>query len=152
MSRILCLDYGEKSTGVAVSDETKTIAQSLTTVIHKSESELISIVAKLVVKYDVDLIVIGLPLSLSGKPSTRSERVRRFASKLARALHLPVELFDERLSTRYAERVYAEVHGRHFRSESSELSPIDRIAATIILEDYLALLRKGRRTVYGEEL
>jgi putative Holliday junction resolvase len=83
MPRILCLDYGEKRTGVAVSDETRTIAQSLTTIYHHNETELIAAVAKLVKQYEVDLIVIGLPLSLSGKPSTRSEKIRHFASRLA---------------------------------------------------------------------
>lgn len=150
MPRILCLDYGERRTGVALSDETKTIAQSLTTINHKSDEELIAAISRLAQQHEVDLIVIGLPLSLSGKPSTRSEKIRRFASRLAKTLHLPVELFDERLSTRYAERVYAEVHGRNFRPDTS--SPIDHIAATIILEDYLELLKRGRKQATAPEL
>lgn len=151
MARILCLDYGERRTGVAISDETKTIAQSLTTIIYQSESELITEVGKLVNKYDVDLIVIGLPISLSGKPSTRSERIRQFAAKLAKRLHLPVELFDERFSTVSAQHTYAEVYGKSGRRPGIEYrgpnsAPIDRIAATIILENYLNLInpRKSR--------
>jgi|UniRef100_A0A7V3PT53 putative Holliday junction resolvase len=150
MPRILCLDYGEKRTGVAVSDETRTIAQSLTTIYHHNETELIAAVAKLVKQYEVDLIVIGLPLSLSGKPSTRSEKIRHFASRLARQLHLPVELFDERLSTHYAEQVYTEVRGHPFRNRHGANSPLDRIAATIILEDYLNWIQRCQKGMKGE--
>ncbi len=152
MPRILCLDYGEKRTGVAVSDETRTIAQSLTTIHHATDEELVTAVGKLGKRYNVDLIVIGLPISLSGKPSTRSERIRRFASRLAKSLHLPVELFDERFSTSYAQKVFAESTGRPLRRTDTVNSPLDRIAATIILEDYLALLKRTRRHSYPDEL
>lgn len=145
MPRILCLDYGERRTGVAVSDETRTIAQSLLTIIHHNNEELIAAVSRLVKQYEIDLIVIGLPLSLSGKPSTRSEKIRQFASRLARTLHLPVELFDERLSTRYAQQVYTQVHGIPYRHHPGDKSPLDRIAATIILEDYLNWIKRCHR-------
>ncbi len=145
MSRILCLDYGERRTGVAISDETKTIAQSLTTIVHQNETELITAVAQLVAKYEVDLIIIGLPLSLSGKPSTRSEKIRAFAERLAKRVHLPVELFDERFSTDTAQATYAEVYGKPHRGSTfchrKTKCPIDRIAATIILKNYLASLQ-----------
>ncbi|MEO0071292.1 MAG: Holliday junction resolvase RuvX [candidate division WOR-3 bacterium] len=142
MGRILCLDYGERRTGVAISDETKTIAQSLTTIAHQSESELIATLGKLVNKHNVELIVIGLPLSLSGKPSTRSEMVRKFGAKLGKRLHLPVELFDERFSTVSAQHTYAEFYntprrGAKTKDRGPSSAQIDRIAATIILENYL---------------
>jgi putative Holliday junction resolvase len=152
MPRILCLDYGEKRTGAAVSDETRTIAQSLTTIHHYNEEELLAAIAKLVKQYEVDLIVIGLPLSLSGKPSSRSEKIRRFASRLAKRLHIPVELFDERLSTRYAQRVFAEVSGRPLHPHTASESPLDRIAATIILEDYLAFIQRTQKHIHTPEL
>ncbi len=142
MPRILCLDYGEKRTGIAVSDETRTIAQSLTTIHHTTDEELLIAVGKLVKRYEVDLIVVGLPISLSGKPSTRSEKIRRFASRLARSLHIPVELFDERFSTSYAQRIFVESAGRPLRRIDVASSAIDRIAATIILENYLNFLRQ----------
>ncbi|MGC8797965.1 MAG: Holliday junction resolvase RuvX [candidate division WOR-3 bacterium] len=152
MPRILCLDYGEKRTGVAVSDETRTIAQSLTTITHRNDEDLMVKIRHLIQKYNIDLIVIGLPLSLTGKPSTRSEKIRRLASRLARHLHLPVELFDERLTTRYAEQIYAEVHGRQYRNQSGPDSPIDRIAATLILENYLNWVQSCRRRPDVENL
>jgi len=152
MPRILCLDCGERRTGIAISDETRTISQSLTTINHQSDEELIAAVRQLVKQHDVDLIVIGLPLSLSGKPSTRSEKIRLFASRLAKRLHLPVELFDERLSTTYAQKIYTEVHGKPWHRSGPAQSPLDRIAATIILEDYLALLKRTQKHIRTPEL
>jgi putative Holliday junction resolvase len=144
MSRILCLDLGERRTGVAISDETRTIAQSLTTLSHKTDKELITAIQRLSNNYNVGKIVIGLPLSLSGKPSTRSEKIRQFAHKLSVNLALPVELFDERFSTTRAQEIYTEVTGRRFRPTNNRrrtaTHPIDRIAATVILENYLAQL------------
>ena len=149
MPRILCLDIGEQRTGVAISDETCTIAQSLGTIAHKTETELITTVRRLITEHAVKKIVIGLPLSLSGKPSTRSEKIRHFAAKLKTKLSLPVELWDERFSTNYAEKIYAEVTGRRFRRNATRtrypISPIDRIAATVILENYLENVRSRRR-------
>ncbi len=142
MFRILCLDLGERRTGVAISDETRTIAQSLTTISHKNPEELITVLKRISADYNVGRIVIGLPLSLSGKPSTRSEKIRQFALRVSKELSLPVELFDERFSTNRAHDTYTEVTGRRFRPPATRrrqaTSPIDRIAATIILENYLA--------------
>lgn len=147
MSRILCLDLGERRTGVAISDETHTIAQSLTTINHRSEEELITAVRQLIKTYQVTLVVIGLPLSLSGKPSTRSEKIRIFARRLEKKIYpIPINLFDERLTTDAARQIYTEVHGRPFRrhlpGQKHPDSPLDRIAATIILENYLARNRE----------
>lgn len=149
MPRILCLDIGERRTGVAISDETGTIAQSLGTILHKTDTELITTVRRLVIEHAVKEIVIGLPLSLSGKPSARSEKIRHFAAKLKTELPLSVELFDERLSTNYAQKIYAEVTGRRFHRNATRtrcpISPIDRIAATVILENYLENVQSRRR-------
>ncbi|OYD16834.1 Holliday junction resolvase RuvX [candidate division WOR-3 bacterium JGI_Cruoil_03_51_56] len=146
MGRILCLDIGEKRTGVAVTDETKTIAQGLRTIEHKGQNQLIEEIKRLMSEYEPELIVIGRPLSLSGKPSTRSEMVRRFSTKLGKLLKLPIELFDERYSTTRANRVLEQAYGGPRRRQMppatgrtrSRKMAVDRIAATIILEDYLA--------------
>jgi putative Holliday junction resolvase len=146
MGRILCVDYGERHTGVAVSDPTRTIAQAVPTIHHASERELLEALKRLIGEQEVDEIVLGLPVSQSGKPSARSEQVRAFADALARATGLPVTPFDERFSTVRANEVLEEVRG------GRDLAPgrrpatgknrkrreaVDRIAATIILEDFL---------------
>ena len=153
MGRILCIDYGERHTGVAVSDPTRTIAQALPTIHHATESELLEALKRLIAKQEVDEIVIGLPVSQSGKPSRRSEQVRSFAGQLRKATGLSVETFDERFATARAIEVLEEAGGRR------ELAPgrraatgrdrkrreaVDRIAATIILEDYLVENSKGQ--------
>ncbi len=143
MSRILCLDYGERRTGVAVSDETRTIAQGLPTLVCRNEQELFAAVRQLITEYAVAEIVVGLPVSLSGKPSTRSERIRTFAARLAQMSSLPVRLLDERFTSVMARRVLDEAQRRPDSSHQKRHTrpgpsgDTDRIAATIILEDYL---------------
>ena len=147
MGRILCIDYGERHTGVAVSDPTRTIAQALPTIHHATESELLESLKRLIVEQKVDEVVIGLPVSQSGKPSRRSEQVRSFAGQLKKATGLPVVTSDERFSTARAIEVLEETRGsREFvpgrraatGTDKKRREAVDRIAATIILEDYLA--------------
>jgi putative Holliday junction resolvase len=150
--RILCVDYGERHTGVAVSDETRTIAQGLPSIHHENEQRQIEAIRKLVAEHAVDEVVVGLPISQSGRPSTRSEQVKAFATRLTAATGLPVVPFDERFSTMRANDVLEEAYGggRHEPGRrpatgrnKKRKEAVDRIAATIILEDYLAArLRK----------
>lgn len=151
MPRILCIDYGERHTGVAVSDETKTIAQGLPTIHHRSIHEQIDAVKRLIARHDVDEIVVGLPMGRSGKPSSRSRQVSGFVDMLAEMTALPVRTFDERFSTVRANEVLEEAYGRSdTRSRNrppatgtaqKRRAAADKIAATIILEDYLASRR-----------
>jgi putative Holliday junction resolvase len=151
MGRILCIDYGERHTGVAVSDPTRTIAQALPTIHHSTESELLAALKRLIAEQDVDEIVIGLPVAQSGKPSRRSEQVRSSAGQLKKATGLPVTMGDERFSTTRAIEVLEEAGGgRHLAPgkraatgrNKKRREAVDRIAATIILEDYLFARRR----------
>jgi putative Holliday junction resolvase len=147
MGRILCVDYGERHTGVAISDPTRTIAQAVPTIHHSTERELLEALKRLIREQEVDEIVIGLPVSQSGKPSARSEQVRAFADALASATGLPVTPFDERFSTVRANEVLEEIRGGRALApgrrpatgrDRKRREAVDRIAATIILEDFLA--------------
>jgi putative Holliday junction resolvase len=148
MGRVLCIDFGTRRTGVAVSDPTRTIAQGLPTIEHKDERHLLKALLRLVAEQEADLVVFGLPLSQSGKASRRSEMVRSFAGQFAKAAGLPVEFHDERFSTARAARVletacFDHELDVHHQPRVSHGAPkhkraVDRIAATIILEDYLA--------------
>ncbi len=153
MGRILCIDYGERHTGVAVSDPTRTIAQALPTIHHATERELLEALKRFPVAQEVDEIIIGLPVSQSGKPSRRSEQVRSFAGQLKKATGLPVRTFDERFSTARAIEVLEETRGKRDLApgrraatgrDKKRREAVDRIAATIILEDYLAEKSKGQ--------
>jgi len=150
MGRILCIDYGERHTGVAVSDPTRIIAQALPTIHHATENELLEALKRLIIAQEVDEIVIGLPVSQSDNPSRRSEQVRSFSGQLKKATGLPVTTFDERFSTARAIEVLEETRGRRELApgrraatgkDKKRREAVDRIAATIILEDYLASRR-----------
>ncbi len=145
MARILCLDIGERHTGVAVTDQTQTIARSLPTIHHQDQNALLAAVVKLLSTIKVSQIVVGLPLSLSGNPTSRSDKVTRFSRRLGKTTGIPVELFDESLSTVTANKVLNQTLSPRRRVEQpatgrskKRKDAVDRVAATIILQQWLA--------------
>jgi putative pre-16S rRNA nuclease len=121
--RILALDYGIARTGCAISDPTGTLARPLP-VIEPSE---VRSVAELVSEFDVDRVVVGLPLHLSGEEGSQAEITRTFCDELEAVLDVPVETFDERLTTRMAEASRRE----------GATAAADSLAAAHLLESYL---------------
>jgi putative Holliday junction resolvase len=121
--RILALDYGIARTGCAISDPTGTLARPLP-VIEPSEARS---VADLVRELDVARVVVGMPLHLSGEEGTQAEITRTFCEELRAVLEVPVETFDERLTTRMAEAS---------RREGASAAA-DSLAAAHLLESYL---------------
>ncbi len=147
MGRILCIDYGLRRTGLAISDPTRTIASALATIEHRDETMLINQLKLIVTEQEIDEIVLGLPLSQSGRPSQRSTQVTAFGSRLARVFKLPVHYCDERYSTLRAQAILDEVYGdpvprrgrppRHVPGVKRKKQSLDRIAAVLILQDFL---------------
>ena len=140
--RILGLDVGERRIGIAVSDPDRRFALPLNSVDRKQGNELQAI-DEVVRADDVDELVVGLPLSLSGDSGRQAETTKAFAQELERHLGLPVHFWDERLSTREAERLVSDEHrsgssGRR-RAERSRVTAADTdaLAASIILQAYL---------------
>lgn len=134
--RIMGLDYGSKTVGVAMSDALLITAQPLETIVRKSEDKLRQTLARieeLVTQYQVDTIVLGLPLNMDDSIGERAEKALAFKEMLARRTQLPVIMQDERLSTVEASEVLAEmgVPGREMKAY------VDKIAASYILQDYL---------------
>lgn len=134
--RILGLDYGSKTVGVALSDATCLIAQPLETIERKQENKLRQTYARieaLVVEHDVDKIVLGLPKMMNNTEGPRVQATREFAENLERRTGLPIIFEDERLTTVEANRILEEtgvcVSGRK--------EHIDKMAAAIILQSYL---------------
>jgi len=127
--RVLALDYGSARCGCAVSDATGTIATPLEPVLRPGTKRGMLALAKLVEDCEVERVVVGLPLSLSGADSEQTRETRAFAERLGRRLgeSVPVELHDERFTTRLAQR-----DGRE--AEASE----DSRAAAHLLESWLA--------------
>jgi putative Holliday junction resolvase len=120
--RILALDHGSARVGAAVSDPTETLATPLGVVEPDPAA-----VERLVGECEAELIVVGLPVSLSGEEGSQAEAARAFAGELEKRLHVPVETYDERLTTRLAESSAREGAG----------APPDALAAAHLLESYL---------------
>ena len=103
--RVLALDYGSARCGCAVSDPTGVLATPIEPVSSPRSRRGLARLRALVAELGVERIVVGLPISLAGGDSTQTAETRRFAAMLERELPVPVELYDERLTTRLAERI-----------------------------------------------
>ena len=134
--RIIGLDYGTKTVGVAVSDALGLTAQGVETVTRKEENKLRQTLARIeaiIEEYQVTKIVVGLPKNMNNTLGERAEACKDFAEKLERRTGLPVVMWDERLSTVSAEQVLMESGVRR----ENRKAVIDKIAASIILQSYL---------------
>ena len=131
--RILALDIGERRIGVAVSDPSGTLATSVSVIKRRSRREDFAAVAELVRRYGVEKVIVGLPRSMDGTIGPQARRVERYAAALAKALDVPVVLWDERLSTVSAERLMREAG----LGEEERRARVDAVAAAVILQDYL---------------
>ncbi len=131
MGRIAAIDYGLKRIGIALSDANKKIALPLTTV-EGGKKAIANISAALKGK-EIEMILIGLPLLMSGKKGDMAESVEKFAKLLEAHFNIPVVLRDERLSSKHADAGLREISlNRKERSEK-----IDMVAATFMLQSYL---------------
>jgi putative Holliday junction resolvase len=142
---ILAIDYGQKRLGLALSDERRLASHPFETWTRTNRRRDLARLRELVRQKGVSRIVVGLPLHLDGTPSEMSEEARRFAARVEKALGLPVELMDERLSSWEAYETMAAAgagkrsgRGPTERTGKSQQPALDKIAAAIILRDYLA--------------
>ena len=137
MGRILAIDYGRARTGLAVSDPLQMIAGGLATVPTK---ELERFIADYLSREEVSTIVLGKPMQMNGEPSETWRYIEPLARRL-QAAHPSVEVtfYDERFTSVLAHR--AMIDGGMKKSDRRNKAVVDKIAATIILEDYLQLRR-----------
>ncbi|MCY1042624.1 Holliday junction resolvase RuvX [Corallococcus sp. bb12-1] len=145
--RTFGLDYGTKTIGVAVSDGLGLTAQTVTTVRRASIKADLAELSRLVKEYEVTRIVLGLPLNMNGSEGPRAEASRRFADVLGQSLGLPVELWDERLSTVAAQRTLLEADV----SRAKRREVIDQLAAQFILQGWLDAHRAPVEEGYDPE-
>ncbi len=134
--RIIGLDYGTKTVGVAVSDSLGITAQAVETITRKEENKLRQTLARieaLIDEYNVEEIVVGLPKNMNNTIGERAEACRDFADKLERRTGLPVIMWDERLTTVSADNVLKECGVRR----ENRKAVVDKIAAVFILQGYL---------------
>ena len=143
--RIMGLDYGSKTVGVAVSDPLGLTAQGIETICRKEENKLRKTLARieeLVKEYEVEKIVLGLPKHMNNDLGERAEKSLEFQEMLMRRTGLEVVMWDERLPTASAERTLIESQVR--REDRKKY--VDKIAAVFILQGYLdALSFKSRQ-------
>ena len=132
--RVAALDVGEARIGVAVSDELGITAQPLGVVRRVGGRRDLEALEQLLAPYAPGRLVVGLPLEMRGSEGPQAARVRAFAEKAAAHLALPLEFWDERLTTVAAERTLLEADvSRRRRREV-----VDKLAASLILQGYLA--------------
>lgn len=133
MSRVLAIDYGEKRTGIAVTDSLKIIASALTTV---ETTALWEFLQTYLTKEDVDTIVLGLPLRLNNELSAIEPKIQKLQRKIAHDFpQIKVERQDERFTSKLA--VNAMIAGGMKKKDRKIKGNLDKISATIILQDYL---------------
>ena len=134
--RIMGLDYGSKTVGVAISDPLGITAQGIETIERKEENKLrrtLARIEELAKEYEVEKIILGFPKNMNNTIGERGEKTLEFKEMLERRTGLPVIMWDERLTTVEAERTLIESHVRR----ENRKKYIDKIAAVFILQGYL---------------
>jgi putative holliday junction resolvase len=131
--RVLALDLGKRRIGLALSDELGVTAQGLETLERKNIRTDLARLAETIAEHNVSRILIGNPMHMSGQEGRQAEHAREFGARLQAATGLPVDFWDERLTTVEAQRV--------LRSSGISIEKrakaVDRLAAVILLESYL---------------
>lgn len=130
--RVLGIDLGQERVGLAISDQSGILAQPLA-VLPAREDVLWPRLQAVVEEFGVTAVVVGLPLNMNGSRGPQAERAELFAREAEERLHLPVHLWDERLTTRVAERALIETGLSRRRRHGI----VDKVAAVIILQGYL---------------
>lgn len=141
--RIMGLDYGSKTVGVAISDPLGITAQGIETIERKEENKLRQTLARieaLVKEYEVEKIVLGFPKHMNNTIGDRAEKSLELKAKLEKRIGIPVIMWDERLTTVEAERTLIESNVRR----ENRKKYIDKIAAVFILQGYLDSLSMGQ--------
>lgn len=136
MERIMGLDVGDKTIGVAISDLLGLTAQGLTTIRRESKVKDYGALEEIMKEYDIKKVVVGLPKNMNGTIGPQGEKTINFAKKLKNKFDVEIIYQDERLSTKAAEQMLIEGNVRRNKRKAV----IDKVAATIILQTYLEMI------------
>ncbi len=132
--RILALDVGDKRIGVAISDELEIAAHSLTTIHRTDQIRDMAGIKQIIEDYNVQEIVVGMPVMMNGSMGIQADKVSKFVYVLKNEVTIPVVFMDERLSTRFVEKVLIDADV----SRRKRGKVIDKLAAVVILQDYMS--------------
>lgn len=135
MERIMGLDIGDKTIGVAISDLLGFTAQGLTTIRRESNVKDYAALEEIMEEYNIKKVVVGLPKNMNGTIGPQGEKTIKFATKLKNKYNIEIIYQDERLTTVSAERVLIEGNVRREKRKNV----IDKVAATFILQSYLEM-------------
>lgn len=138
--RILGLDVGQKTIGVAISDPLGFTAQGITTIRREKKVKDVEEVKKICKEYNVETIVIGLPKNMDNSIGFAGEKIMEFSELIKEEIDIPIEFWDERLTTVAAHRAMLEAD----LSRGKRKKIVDKIAATYILQGYLDRLSNMR--------
>lgn len=138
--RIMALDVGSRTIGIACSDALLMTAQGIETIRRTSLENDFNRLRELISEYEVHELVVGMPKNMNGTKGDRAEKTEEFVEKMKAVIDLPVTFWDERLSTVMAERqlIAADV------SRKKRKGVIDKMAAVVILQGYLDRLQFGK--------
>lgn len=131
--RVLGLDVGLRRIGMAVSDPLGITAQGIETLQRRNKRLDLAALESVIHEYDVQEIVVGLPLRMSGQEGTQSGKIQAFAEDLRKRFHLPIHLWDERLTSVEANRLLRETD----LSIEKRAKAVDRMAAILILQGWM---------------
>lgn len=138
MKRIMGIDYGDARTGVALSDLLCTIVGSTSVIRSRNTEKALEDIVRIARDNDVGQIVVGLPKNMDGTEGARAALCREFAAKLEAAAGIPVVMWDERRTTVEAHNILSQ-HNYHGKKRKET---VDAVAASLILEGYLAFLSR----------
>jgi putative holliday junction resolvase len=137
--RVLGLDVGSRTIGIAISDPLWITAQGLETIRRQNKRKDFEQLAKIIRDYEVAEIVVGYPLRLSGTEGVQSEKMQAFAEVLRKHFQIPVHLWDERLTSSQAHRILREAEV----SIEKRGKAVDRMAAMLILQSWMEAQASG---------
>ena len=132
--RIMGIDFGDVKIGIAITDQLKIISYPYYTIDRKKTPDYISEIKKIILDKNIDTVVVGLPLTLSGNESSQTKKTQKFIFKLENSVDAIVYSFDERLSSKEAERYLKK---QNIKTGCNK-EKIDQIAASIILDNFLS--------------
>ncbi len=135
MGRIIAIDYGEKRTGIATTDPLKIIATPLTTV---ATADFFDFFSEYIKNEEVELIIVGYPEYKENKTTTWQQKIINFAKQLEKTFGIEVILYDESYTSALASK--AMVEGKMKKKNRQKKENIDKLSATILLQDYLKIL------------
>ena len=138
MSRVMAIDYGDARTGVALSDLGRSIVGSTCVVPSRVTEKAVADLVRISKEQEVGQIVVGLPKNMDGTEGPRAQLCREFAEILKEATGLPVDMWDERRTTVEAHAILSQ-HNYHGQKRKNT---VDAVAASLILEGYLAFLSR----------